>query len=166
MESYYKGASDGIQLRDVDLLLGRGTSLSVEGIFTNLKNSKGLKEDNIKSLERSLDDTINVNDRLYLATEKFHSNLEEAKYINSNYGDRSAKGAIEMGNIFTRSLLDLNLLEILQRHSDMEFKTKRVKMAEIERKKMLTDFMDMDENLNKEIKSPHFSFDDPMRKQI
>lgn len=163
MENYYKAGSDGLQLKDIDLILGRGTSNALTGIFDNLSKGKGVKRENLVALRDSVEDAAFVNDRLLSTTQNFNDNLNKAEAIKKMYGDSNAKSAIELGNLYTKALLDLNIVEILQRHTDMEFKTESEKFALAESIRRENEFKKIDLELNQKLRKQPFSYKDPMR---
>lgn len=165
MRSYYSGAKDGVQLSDIDLLLGNGTASAIRGVFNNAKKGKGFNRETLVGLRDSIEDTEFVNNRLFDTTKNFNDNLVKSESIKKLYGERSAKGAIEMTNLYTKSLLDLNVVEILQRHTDMEFKTNKEKY-EVEMKiRDAEKFAMIEKNVDQKIKKPIFDYKDPMREQ-
>lgn len=163
MEGFYKSGSDGLQLKDIDLLLGRGTANALTGIYDNISKGKGVKRENLVALRDGVDDAAFVNDKLLTTTQNFSDNLNKAEAIKRMYGDSDAKSAIELGNLYTKALLDLNIVEILQRHTDMEFKTDSEKFNIAENIRKENEFRKINYDLDQKLKKQPFSYKDPMR---
>ena len=163
MESYYSAGADGLQLKDIDMVLGRGTAESLKGVFENASHGDGFNRENLVALKKSVQDAEFVNRKLFNTTKNFNDSLVESLAIKKMYGDTDAKGAIELGNIYTKGLLDLNIVQILQRHADMEFKTQSEKRKAQMAVESWVTLKDINKTIDENIKDSGLDYDDPVR---